>query len=169
MTAEEAEEWAADSAYPAIVYHVTTTEAAAAIRQHGFDLRRRAGGRAWGNGVYAATDQATRDYYLTQLGHYGVVLSLRIRVRRLLSIHINPRARISPHRQLLAAIPGGVGRFIELGLSLPDREAVLTRVVVEAGYDAVEIRERRFTLVVGSNQLVAFDARSIVVVDDERY
>jgi hypothetical protein len=167
MSSRDAESWVAESAYPGVVYHVTTIDAAAAIRQYGFDLRRRAGGRAWGNGVYTAIDLATRDRYLVQLGRYGVALRLRVRVRRLLSAHIRPLARLSPQRQVLAAIPDGVGWFIELGLVLQDREAVFTHVITEAGYDAVEIRESRFTSVVGGNQLVVSDAKSIVVIDDE--
>lgn len=166
MTRAEAARWAAGSAYPATVYHVTTVEAAASIRVRGFDLGRRAGGRAWGNGVYAAIDAGTRDRYLSQLGHHGVALVLRVRVARVLSVRI-ASTRLSPQRQLLAAIPGGVGRFIELGLVLPDRETVLTRVIREAGYHAVEIRERGFSLPVGGNQLVVFDAERVVIIDDE--
>jgi hypothetical protein len=169
MTRTEAERWAAETAYPTVVYHVTTRGAAAAIRREGFDLGQRAGGRAWGNGVYAAIDAATRDHYLAQLGRHGVALELRIRVGRVLSIRIDPLACLSPQHQLLVAIPGGLGRFIELGLVMPNRETVLTRVISEAGYDALEIRESRFTLTVGGNQIIVFDTRSIAVIDDEHH
>jgi hypothetical protein len=169
MSSADAERWAAGSAYPAVVFHVTTTETARAIRRLGFDLGYRAGGRAWGNGVYAATDRATCDWYLEQLGRHGVALALRVRVAHLLSMRVRPLSRLSPLRQALAAIPGGVGRFVEFGLSPVDPETAFTHVVLEAGYDAIRIREDRFTRTVGGNQLVVFDPKRIVVIDDERY
>lgn len=62
MTRVEADAWAADSTYRQTVYHATTANAEAAIRRRGFDLGRRAGGRVWGDGVYAALDQETLNH-----------------------------------------------------------------------------------------------------------
>ncbi len=167
MTIEEAEEWAAAFGLLPPVYHVTTTGAAVGIQRSGFDLGKRAGGRAWGDGVYAAIDAATRDHYLQQLGRHGVASSLRVNVRRFLAIRISSRSRLSPQFQALGLIPGGIGRYIEIGMILRDPAASMTRVFVEAGYDAVEIRETQMTLLVGGNQLVVFDPRRVVVIDDE--
>jgi hypothetical protein len=133
MTPAEADEWASGTSYPSFVFHVTTMEAVIPIRRSGFDLRRRAGGRAWGDGVYGAIDAATRDHYLRQLGPHGIALTLRVRVRRFLALRVSPRSRLSPQFQALGSIPGGIGRYIELGLILRDPAMTLTRVFVEAG------------------------------------
>lgn len=42
----------------------------------------------------------------------------------------------------------------------------MTRVLVELGYDGLEILKDRFTLAVGGNQIVVFDPRRVVVIDD---
>src|SRR3712207_3320605 len=63
LTRTESAAWGAGSAYQAAVYHVTTVAAASAIRCEGFDLSRRAGGRAWGNGVYATPDPTALERY----------------------------------------------------------------------------------------------------------
>jgi hypothetical protein len=167
MTRAEAERWAAGSVFRAPVFHVTTVEAAASIRLHGFDLSRRAGGRAWGNGVYAAVDRATRDRYMEHLGRFGVTLPVRVDVRRVLTIRIGPTSGLPPVMQLLSVVPAGLRRFIDAGLVAPDRATALTRVLLDEGYDAVEIREDRFSASVGGNQVVVFDPRRVVVVNDD--
>jgi hypothetical protein len=165
MTRAEADAWVADSVYPTSVFHVTTIEAAITIRRRGFDLSRRSDGRAWGDGVYAALDQGTLGHYLRQLGARGVALELRVNVRRVLSLHILNSSRRLPLLQALAQIPDGLARFIDAGLQAPNRATAFTHVVTEAGYDALEIWEDRFTPEVGGNQLVVFDPRRVVVCD----
>ena len=167
MTRAQAVRWAAESAFPSPVYHVTTVEAAAAIRVHGFDLGRRAGGRAWGDGVYAAVDEATRDAYLRQLGSHGVALELRVAVNRVLRIRIPFAGGRQPFEYVLAAIPDGLGRLVMARLMTPDPAAALTQVIVQAGYDALEVLEDRFSWAIGGRQLVIFDPKRIVVIDDE--
>ena len=95
MTREEAAAWAAGSSFPTPVFHVTTVAAAASIRTHGFDLSYRAGGRIWGNGVYAAIDRSTRQVYLDQLGDLGIALEVRVAVRRVLQVHVSSTRRVS--------------------------------------------------------------------------
>jgi hypothetical protein len=163
----EAAAWVADSVYRQAVYHVTTHEAALAIRRGGFDLGRRAGGRAWGNGVYGTPDQETIELDHRQLGEVGVVLELRVNIRRLLAVRLSRLSRRPPLEQLLAQVPDGLARFVDAGLTAPDRATALTTVVVGAGYDALEIVEERFTPIVGGSQLVVYDPRRVVVVTDD--
>jgi hypothetical protein len=113
MTRAEADRWTAGSDYPSPVYHVTTVEAAASIRRHGFQLGRRSGGRAWGDGIYAAVDDATRRFYLDQLGARGVALELRVRVKRVLRLRINQSVHTQPFWQLMLAVLDGMARFLE--------------------------------------------------------
>lgn len=159
--------WSAGSAYPAAVYHATTVDAAAAIRRRGFDLNRRAGGRAWGNGVYGTPDRSILARYRRQLGTQGIVLELRVAVRRVLTVGLSPVSRRSPLEQMLGQLPEGLARFIDAGLKAPDRATALTSVVVGLGYDALEIVEDRFTSAVGGHQIVVYDPRRVVVVTDE--
>lgn len=167
MTTGQAKKWASDSVYPGIIYHVTTVEAAAAIRQVGFDLHRRAGGRAWGDGVYGAIDHLTRDEYLGQLGRKGVALELRVALRRVLHLRIPFGDQRPPFEYVLAAIPEGLSRLVMARLVTASLSAALTHVMADAGYDAVEVVEDRFTRAVGGRQLVVFDPKRVVVLVDD--
>ena len=166
MTRTEAEEWCADSAIVIPVHDVTTRTAVVAISQHGFDLSFRAGGRMWGDGVYMTVDAEVRRWYLGQVGDRDIALELRVDVRRVLSVQVRP-SRTLPMFQVLAAIPEGLARFVMATASGRDRAAALTHLLIEAGYDALEILEDPFTPVVGGNQLVVFDPQRIVVVSDD--
>jgi len=121
MTRVEADAWASDSVYQRTVYHVTTAESAVEIRRRGFDLGRRAGGRVWGNGVYAAVDQDTLGRYLQQLGTRGTALELRVGLRSVLSVRVSPLPRRSPLEQVLARLPDGIARLIDASLTSPNR------------------------------------------------
>ncbi len=167
MSRAEADDWAADSLYAGPVFHVTTLEAATMIRSRGFDLANRAGGRAWGDGIYATFDRPTLEVYTHQLGERGVTLELRVNVRRVLSVRISQGSRRPALEQVLALVPAGLREFIDASLTVSDRSAAFTRVITGAGYDALEIIEDRFTLAVGGSQLVIYDPRRVVVVTDE--
>jgi hypothetical protein len=166
MTSNEADRWAADSVYPASVFHVTTVDAAAAIRQTGFDLSKRRWGRVWGIGIYAATDESTLDIYRTIAEPTCEVLELRVNVTRILPIRIGAARHRTPLEYLLSRLPDGMVRFIEIRLRLTDVADAIRHVVVAAGYDAIEIVEASFTPAIGGNQLVVYDPRSVVVIDD---
>lgn len=167
MTRAEAEGWALGSVYRAPVYHVTTIDAAPSIRAEGFDLGRRAGGRAWGDGVYAATDDATRRAYLEMLGDRGIALELRVNLRRFLRVEIVRGSRTQPFWQILIAVPDGTARFLEARRLGNDVPGALRHVITDAGYDALEIVEGSFSWLIGGNQLVVFDPRRIVVVSED--
>jgi hypothetical protein len=166
MTSTEADRWAANSIFPAPVFHVTTEGAAAAIRRTGFDLSERRWGRVWGIGIYAATDAATLDIYRTIAGPNCEVLELRVNVMRILPLRIAASRHRPPLEYLLTRLPDGMGRFVEARLRLTDVAEAIRQVVVAAGYDALEIVEASFTPAVGGNQLVVYDPRSVVVIDD---
>jgi hypothetical protein len=63
MQLSEAERWIRDSVVRQPVFHVTTQESAASIRQTGFDLSRRHFGHAWGEAVYTTPDQEVVALY----------------------------------------------------------------------------------------------------------
>jgi hypothetical protein len=167
MSRAEVDRWAAGSVYRSAVYHVTTVEAAESIRRDGFDLRRRAGGRAWGDGVYAAIDEMTRDEYLRQLSAQGVVLELRVDLRRVLKLRISISSRRQPFEHVLSVIPDGLARFVMARLVTASVSAALTHLMAETGYDAVEVVEGRFSVAIGGSQLVIFDPTRVVVLADE--
>jgi hypothetical protein len=167
MTRAEAEAWCAGTVYPRPIFHVTSIAAAARIRQAGFDLSYRAGGRIWGNGVYAAIDRATEHHYLQLLGEDGTSLELRVSVRKVLHVRLSTQASAHPLLQFLAHLPAGLRRYLDAMMLLRDQPAALTRILTEEGYDALEIVADRFTPAIGGNQLVVFEPRAIVVVNDE--
>jgi len=170
-----AEAWGAHSVYPEPVYHATTADTAAIIRQEGFNLDRQRFGRFWGNGVYGTTDSAIAARYAAALGSGAQVLELRLNVRRVLSVHLSQRHPASAIEQVLAPIPNGFARYVEIGEALrtgrsavDPRAEALTRLMREAGYDVLEIVEPGFTPAVGGAQVVIFDPRMVVVIDEER-
>jgi hypothetical protein len=167
MTRAEAEAWCAGTSYPRPIVQVTSMVAADRIRQQGFELAFHAGGRVWGNGIYAATDRATEQHYLRLLGDRGTSLELRVSVRHILRARISTQDPARPLHQLLAHLPAGLRRFLEAMMLLRDRPAALTHILTEEGYDALEIVADRFTRAIGGNQLVVFDPHSVVVVNDE--
>jgi hypothetical protein len=76
---------------------------------------------------------------------------------------------------VIRAIPGGYPRFVdalrELATIMPNyyvRPAAITRVFVESGHDALEVVEAGFTTAIGGSQLVIFDPRKVLVVEDSR-
>lgn len=74
MTRAEAEAWAGASAYVARIYHATSQDAAATIRQEVFDLTVRRFGRVWGNGIYATPEPGIASLYAGLYGSDAVVL-----------------------------------------------------------------------------------------------
>ena len=172
MTRAEADAWATGSASPSTVYHATSRDAAASIRRSGFDLSRRRFGRVWGNGIYTTPDPTVASLYAGLYGADGVELALRVRVRRVLRIHLAKQGGLDGAGQVLAAIPDGYARFVQwtIELSRPEpaafvRPEALTRTIVQAGYDALEIFELGFSPAAGGTQLVVYDPRRVVVVD----
>jgi hypothetical protein len=149
MTSIEADRWAEGSVYPAPVFHVTTEEAAAAIRRTGFDVAERRWGRAWGIGVYAATNEETLKTYRTIGGPGCEVLVLRVNVTRILPVRIGASPHRTPLEHLLTRLPDGMVRFIETRLRLTDVAEATRHVIVAAGYDALEIVEATFTPAIG--------------------
>lgn len=171
MARIDAEAWAADSAYPGPIYHATSRTAAVAIRAVGFDLSRKRFGRMWGNGVYATPDLGASAAYADLFGADAEVVELRANARGVLRVPLASGRGDDALGQILRAIPDGYARFVEatvtLGRALPgtsSRAEALTRTIVAAGYDALEIVETGLTAV-GGAQIVVYDRRKVVVVD----
>ena len=167
MTRAETEAWCIDSAYRSPIFHATSSDAAARVLRDGFDLSYFAAGRMWGNGVYAAIDVQTAEYYLSHFGGAGMLLELRADVRRVLQVRFTLDSPKRPLFQLLALLPSGLRRFLDATIREPDQPAALTDLYVEEEYDAVEITADRFSPVIGGNQLLILDPRRVVVVRDD--
>lgn len=174
MSRVEAEAWGAGSAYPAALYHATTVASAEAISREGFVARYVRFGRVWGNGVYATPDPAVAAYYEQFFTGASRTLELRARVGGVLTVFIDPRSWEPQLEQALAQIPGGMTRYQEIGIELlaaqpnvDPRPEAFTRLVHDAGYDALEIVEPRPTPAVGGIQVVVFGPRERLVVVDE--
>jgi hypothetical protein len=174
MPRREADEWSAVSILPGPVFHTTSRARALTIRLAGFDLDQRLLGRTWGNGVYTTPSREVADFYTRFHDPDPVILELRIRVQRLLDVRSPTGSRHDAIRQALAAIPGGYGRFIDSTLELRSivppplvPAEAFTQVVVEAGYDGIEIVEAGISAAVGGTQIVVYDPRKVSVVDDE--
>lgn len=146
MTVGEAAIWAASSTYHAPLFHATTVQAATLVRLHGFDPSARgvgfAGfGRFWGNGVYATPDVTVAAHYATLAGSATEILTLRINVRRLLSVRLSIGNPVLALEQMLAAVPNGQGRYLTIARAIqarrPDidiRTAALTHRLEDVGY-----------------------------------
>ena len=172
MPRAEAERWAAGSAISEALYHVTHRQAAARIRREGFDLTRRTIGRAWGNGIYATPDRQVLATYAQVYGNAAEVIELRVQVHQPLRVQPVVSDRIDMLRQALLLLPGANARFIdltiELSRSLPAplvAPEAFSRVLREAGYDALEVVEIGVSATVGGSQVVVYDPLNVVVVD----
>jgi hypothetical protein len=173
MTRVEADAWAAGSSYVKPIFHATSRDAAASIRRDGFDLSHRRFGRVWGNGIYATPEPRVASIYAGLHGADAATLELRVNLSRVLSVRLVQAGGVDALRQVLTAIPGGYARFVDLTIELSRMEPgsyarpeALTRTIVQAGYDALEIVEVGFTTVAGGTQLVVYDPQRVVVVDD---
>jgi hypothetical protein len=171
MTRAEAERWTAASAFPAPLYHVTSAQAAEAIMQTGFSLQRIRFGRFYGNGIYTTPNPDVAAYYAGFHLAPPSTLELRADVNRVLRVQVDPSDPTPAFEQIIEQIPGGMDRYASMELD-PDeippdgnvRPVVVTRMVIEAGYDALEIVEPKPTPAVGGHQLIVFGSHEKVVV-----
>jgi hypothetical protein len=171
MPRTAADRWARGSTFAGALYHATYESAAFHIRREGFDLARRSLGRAWGNGVYCSPDPQVAAYYARVYGSAATILELRVRIRSML--HLEPlfSDRLDLIRQALVLIPGAYPRFVELSIELSrilpsalvSAEA-FSKVLVETGYDALEVVEVGISSLIGGTQIVVYDPRRIVVI-----
>jgi hypothetical protein len=176
MTRAEADAWAADSNYSQPVYHATTAEAAMMIRQEGFDLRFWRFGRVFGHGIYAAPERDLAAEYAELLRAQHIpaeVLELRVDVHRGLVVRLPAGFSGHPRIPVLQQVAGGYGRYIEIvtrlspsGLNVQVQAQAMTQVLVEAGYDALEIVDEGRAPRVGGSQVVVWNPRAVVIVDD---
>ena len=172
MSRADAERWARRSAYTAPLYHATSSDSAAAIRGTGFDLTIRRFGRYFGDGVYATPDLEIAQLYGALHGERTAILELRVNVRRMLQVSLVTSSRVGVVEQVVASVPDGFARFVDalrdLSVLMPNaylRPAALTRVLVDSGYDALEVAESGFTPGVGGTQVIIYDPRRVVVVE----
>jgi SPP1 gp7 family putative phage head morphogenesis protein len=166
MSREQAERWVSNSAYKDDVYHVTKGVAnERSIAANGFDLSKRNFGRMWGDGVYVGTDDETAELYRSWTGPGARKLTIKTNVE-------NPFRFVISNPQLDDV------DIISQALNIPRREAQsmwesrigskseeLTRLLSNAGYDALEIVES-FESAAGGNQIVIFDPRKVTVISD---
>lgn len=122
MTKGEAEKWCAHSQYRQPVWHVTTPDAANAIRKEGFKIGNALGfGHEFGHGIYVALDEHTRRFYedlLRQDGVEPVTLEGRVNLRHILRLDMNKLPAAEDYdfnkdgrKGIAAQLPGGIAEF----------------------------------------------------------
>ena len=178
MSRAEASVWSAVSVRITPYFHVTSVDAASRIRREGFQLddptlTLRGFGRFWGVGVYATPDPDVAARYVSFRGADNYVLELRVDVRRVLTVRLS-RPIVSHAMELIFdQVPNGLARYLKIGRAIKSerpeadiRAEALTRLLRETGYDCLEIVELGFTPTIGGLQVVVFDPRNVVIVDD---
>ena len=94
-------------------------------------------------------------YYAALYGEDAEIIELRALLGSVLRLHLRGSDRPTLLRQVLLAIPGGYARFVELTVRLGSPHS-----------PAFEIVEVGFSPAIGGNQVVVFDPKSVVVIDD---
>ena len=168
MSRADAERWAASSKVTQDTYHITTSVAnARSIMENGFDLGRREFGRMWGDGVYVGADNETAKLYTRFVGRGARKLTIKMDVR-------NPFAFKAKGDSTTGSGFTKVDIVMD-ALKLPYPKAMkelqkvggdLSRVLSVAGYDALHIIPTAINEGVGGNQIVVFDPKKVVVINE---
>jgi len=149
MTREQADAWAAQSAYRDPVFHGTVSnEASAGIRESGFDLSRVTNGRAYGDGVYTAVNREEAALYAND----DNLLEIRVNVRNVKIANWNEWADIYKEAAELD-LETALSMGIEPGEAMP---GTITKHLISQGYDAL--------LFTGQEYLIVFDPKNVVVI-----
>jgi hypothetical protein len=130
-------------------------------------LEHRRFGRVWGDGVYATWDQVVLAAYLRLHGAQADALELVVNVSRVLTANVDSSRPDSPLFQILRRVPDGMAAFVLASVRGRGPHEAFLEVLINEGYDALEVNERGFSPRVGGSPLVIFDPRRVVVVDGE--
>ena len=165
MSRADAELWAKDSAVKVDTYHVTTgVKNERSIAENGFDLSRTKFGRMWGDGVYVGTDEATAAQYRGWTGPAARTMKIKVDVRN--PAIFNAAGRTFGPKDVVSEILGidkdaaGALMYDKKTKSLIDMSTVLKN----NGFDALDIRGANNAA--GGNQMVIFDPKKVVVIND---
>ena len=165
MSRADAELWAANSAYKGDTYHVTPGVAnERSIKENGFDLSKRKFGRMWGDGVYVGTDETTAEQYRGWTGQSARTLTIKVDVRNPAIFNANGRT-FSQHHIVSEVLGIDEKAAKSLGYDKATRSLVdLSTILKNHGYDALDIRGAHSAA--GGNQMVIFDPKKVVVIND---
>lgn len=170
MDRATAERWASNSAYKDDVYHITPGVAnERSIKANGFDLSKKKFGRMWGDGVYVGADQETADLYKTWAGRSARTLKIKIDVSNPF-IYEPESSNFTQANIIQKAL--NITRKESLDLWGEARTGKVTRtldqILSDAGYDALHVKAIPSEVgeYAGGNQLVVFDPKKVVVIND---
>lgn len=161
MSRADAELWAANSVYKGDTYHVTPGVAnERSIKANGFDLSKKKFGRIWGDGVYVGTDQGAAKQYQRWTGKGARTLKIMTDVRN--PAIFDARGGSFTQEDVLRGV-------LNLDRATARRmwskaNGDLTGLLRQNGYDALELRN--VTEAAGGNQMVVFDPKKVVVINE---
>jgi len=173
MSRQDAEQWIKDSAYKNDTYHITPGVAnERSIRRNGFDLTKSKFGRMWGDGVYVGVDQETADVYRQWTGRSARKLTIKLNVQNPF-VYEEVYNNFKQADVLLSAqkLNSNV-QANRIAANDLIREKGLSGALADLGYDALHIIPKSSGIPgagitrVGGNQIVVFDPRKVVVIDE---
>jgi hypothetical protein len=143
---------------------VTERENLRSIADNGFDLSRRSWGRVWGNGVYVGVDDETRRMYHRWIGPSSGHLTLKLNVSKLAVFE--PTGQRFDQLDVLQQVLG-VG--MSEASDLLRRAGSIEGALALEGYDALWVKayQRAVGEGPGGNQIVIFDPKKVVVIDEQ--
>lgn len=160
MSRADAELWAAQSAIKQDTYHVTPGVGnERAIKANGFDLSRRQFGRMWGDGVYVGMDQNTADLYVQWSGSSARKLTIKTNVQNPYVFTPTGKKNFEKVDVVMEALGITKSRANKI---LNEVDGDISRILQNAGYDALHVNIKG----AGGNQMVIFDPKKVVVVND---
>jgi hypothetical protein len=169
MARATAERWAANSAFKDDVYHITPGVAnERSIKANGFNLDAQKFGRMWGDGVYVGADQNTADVYRQWTGRSARTLAIKLNIEKPFvyrEVYSNFK-QADIVMEALGLSDSSANRVRAVAL-IRDNANGLSGVLSDLGYDALHIVPKDSNVSrVGGNQLVIFDPKKVVVIND---
>lgn len=176
MGRDEADQWAANSAYKEPLYHGTAnTQSATSIQDNGFSLAKIRGGRVYGDGVYLSPAREQAEFWAKNgQRQEGMALPIKINVK---NPWIVDRARFVAEiddfieKEFPSSKPRGT--YEEFMAAVAKAK---TNYIQSKGYDAVIIMaprdslyKRNFTEWIqryGGDQAIIFDPKNVTVIND---
>jgi SPP1 gp7 family putative phage head morphogenesis protein len=176
-------------------YHYTAASNVAGIKRKGFDLDRTGSGAGdvFGQGVYILpedVDRATNKFYEREIG--GTRLNLKLNLKKTHVVEIQSVSmgfavgadgkRIDdfsglPVNQVQAATLKGIPnarKKLEAALEdksiagpfgIVDGNVAIRKVLQDAGFDSLQIVNKPFNEAIGGSQIIAFDSKSVEVIE----
>lgn len=173
MSRQTAEQWVQNSSFPADTYHITSGVAnERAIIRDGFDLSKEKFGRMWGDGVYVGVDEETANGYRKWTGRSARKLTIKLNVQNVYTYEEQyDNFKQSDILMKAMGLDGNITQNKIMAVEII-RDKGLSGALSDLGYDALHIIPRPSGVPgaaltrVGGNQIVVFDPKKVVVIND---